>query len=351
MKKALLFLLLALAPALAQAQTPPPSKQAVVTYYAGNPFGACSGYQRLWWNTTSNVLWFCEGGTWISVLGAAAGTSFPLLAPAGAVTAPSYSFSGSAEMGMWRSGTNLLLQNKGVSPGTGRSRVTFGEENFSLSAVRTENATHSGAIQCFDEASSTMKCRVDVFDGTNTNTTKTEPTFTSFNKALRAPEGLANAGYAFTPNSSSGLFYDSSGVQIRSGGVIRDYQSAGSRAINDNSTTPFFQVGLESKQVMTVAIDYSIEADNDTDMQVIGGTAHVSIYNNNGTEVCSTITELGEVSAMSAGTITATLTCDTSPTDAVIFEILSDSSLTAASMYITYRLRITSAGAGAVSVQ
>jgi hypothetical protein len=79
--KALVILLaILLVPVFAGAQpaAPPPSKSALVTYYAGNPFGACAGFQRLWWNTTSDVLWFCEGGAWISVLGAAPSPGFPI---------------------------------------------------------------------------------------------------------------------------------------------------------------------------------------------------------------------------------------------------------------------------------
>jgi hypothetical protein len=68
-------LLCLIAPAFAQA--PPPSKNALVTYYDGEPFGSCSGYNRLWWDTDSNVLWFCEGGTWLSTL-TGASVSFPI---------------------------------------------------------------------------------------------------------------------------------------------------------------------------------------------------------------------------------------------------------------------------------
>lgn len=78
MKTKILAVALLLLPALASAE-PVPYKQAIVTYDSVNPSGACSGHQRLWWNTTTNVLWFCEGGTWISSLAAAGtGTGFPI---------------------------------------------------------------------------------------------------------------------------------------------------------------------------------------------------------------------------------------------------------------------------------
>jgi hypothetical protein len=167
MKKLIAVLLLALSFAAPSfAQTPNPPTNAVVTYYAGDPFGGCSR-GRLWWNTTSNVLWVCESGTWVSTL-AAASTSFPLLAPAGTINASSYSFSTVPEMGLWRSGTSFVLQSKGTTVPAGRSRLTLGEDFFTIMATRSENSAHSGAFQCFDEGGSLARCRIDLVDALTT---------------------------------------------------------------------------------------------------------------------------------------------------------------------------------------
>jgi hypothetical protein len=150
------------------AQAPPPYKSAIITYGAGTPpTFTCSAHERFYWNTSANVLWFCEGGTWISTI-AAAGTSFPLLAPAGTINAPSYSFSTVPEMGLWRSGTSFVLQSKGTTVAAGRSRLTLGEDFFTLMATRTENSAHSGAFQCFDEGGSLARCRIDLVDALTT---------------------------------------------------------------------------------------------------------------------------------------------------------------------------------------
>jgi hypothetical protein len=85
LKRAVVFLALLCFPALASAQTPNPPTNAVVTYYAGNPFGGCSK-GRLWWNTTSNVLWVCETGTWVSTLGGVSTPSFQAVTDVGATT-------------------------------------------------------------------------------------------------------------------------------------------------------------------------------------------------------------------------------------------------------------------------
>lgn len=60
-------------PALLGAQVPPPHN-AEVTYFAGDPSGACSN-GRLWWNTTSEHLWICESGGWVDTLAAVPSSS------------------------------------------------------------------------------------------------------------------------------------------------------------------------------------------------------------------------------------------------------------------------------------
>jgi hypothetical protein len=168
MRRLVLAVALALLPSLALAQAPPPSKSALVTYYAGDPFGACSGYQRLWWNTTTNVLWFCEGGTWISTI-ASAGTSFPLLAPNGLSTAPSYSFTSFPTEGMYHTtesgqqyanvkggnatGTHGILrvglQGRWTSKsgGTTYSQFDLGTSGFAFDTVGNFSATPDGYIE------------------------------------------------------------------------------------------------------------------------------------------------------------------------------------------------------------
>ncbi|HXV27225.1 MAG TPA: hypothetical protein VD862_04360, partial [Candidatus Paceibacterota bacterium] len=91
-------------------------------------------------------------------------------ASAGSIGSVSYGFgSGFTDMGLFRSGTTLVAQNRDVTPdATGRSRISLGEEFFNLNAVRSEDATHSATLQCFDEGGSSMICGFDVIDGGGT---------------------------------------------------------------------------------------------------------------------------------------------------------------------------------------
>lgn len=140
------------------AQVPPPHN-AETTYYSANPSGACS-LGRQWVNTTTSHFWNCKPGGWVD-LTAAGGLSWPLLAPAGAITAPSYAFdSGFADMGMFRSTTTLVLQNRDTTPDAlGRSRLSLGAAFLNATSVDDVTDTKTGYFQASDEGGSTMKLR------------------------------------------------------------------------------------------------------------------------------------------------------------------------------------------------
>jgi hypothetical protein len=100
---------------------------------------------------------------------------FPILAPCGAIGAPSYSFNGAGngEMGMWCTATDpsgtLVIQNRYDNAGAtapnleGRSRLSLGLEFWSLNAVRVEDDDYM-SIQGFDEGGGVPKVRIDVTD-------------------------------------------------------------------------------------------------------------------------------------------------------------------------------------------
>jgi hypothetical protein len=109
------------------------------------------------------------------------------------------------------------------------------------------------------------------------------------------------------------------------------------------------RVAVEADSTTFIHVDYSVEAENATDQQVVGGTAHVGIINDAGTETCSTITEVGEQTITSVGTITFTMTCSTAPTNAVDLQATSDTSLNV-SPKMSYTIR-KNGGIGAITPQ
>lgn len=158
---------------------------------------------------------------------------FPLAAPCGSITAPSYAI-GNAEMGIWCTGVDgtLLIQNRDVTPdAAGRTRLSIGVEFFNLASVRAENVLHNGAVQCFDEAGATMICRFDTTDGTNVGSFRVLPTFADFNKVVRLPTGSSGLpSLSFTAQTTSGLYRDTSSQIIlmnHTSGVIQTFLNLG----------------------------------------------------------------------------------------------------------------------------
>jgi hypothetical protein len=182
---------------------------ATITYYPSDPFGGCSKY-RLWWNTTSNVLWVCEGnGAWVSTGAGGSGVpTFPLLATCGTTDAPNYAL-GNAEMGTYCTGVDgsLVIQNRDSTPNSlGRARLTLGVEQFSLNATRSEDVNHNGNIQCFDESGPTMTCRIDATDAAGTGTYGFTSGAFTLNTKILSPDGADSLpSYSFSNCPECGI--------------------------------------------------------------------------------------------------------------------------------------------------
>lgn len=105
------------------------------------------------------------------------------------------------------------------------------------------------------------------------------------------------------------------------------YVHGTSKTLTDNSATTFARVAIAADTAATVCVFYSVDAENATDQQVIGGYACVPIINDAGAETCGTIVEAAEANTTSTGTITATITCTGAGTSTIDLAMTSDSSL------------------------
>lgn len=126
--------------------------------------------------------------------------------------------------------------------------------------------------------------------------------------------------------------------------TVQETSVGAAKTLIDATAVNFVQVSVASNSSAYVDITYGVEAQNGTDWQVTGGTAHVAIVNKAGTETCSAITEVGEVTQASLGTLTATITCDTSPTNGINFQMNADSSLNVAPTMVYRVLRMVGSG-------
>lgn len=149
-------------------------------------------------------------------------SAFPLEAPDGSTTAPSYSFSGNTDMGMFRLGESLLFQNENWdTPYTGRSRLTLGQENFSLQAVREEDETHTGTFQCFDETTANMRCTISFIDGNGSGELQIGNEGVISTENFLLPDGTgALKALSFSGNTDMGLRRNSDTLYIESGDIF-----------------------------------------------------------------------------------------------------------------------------------
>jgi hypothetical protein len=122
------------------------------------------------------------------------------------------------------------------------------------------------------------------------------------------------------------------------------------KALTEGVATSVVQVAVASTTMTGFTVDWTVEATDDTDYQARRGSTYVAVVNKAGTETC-TAGDIGTpVVAVSAGTLTVTTACSTSPTNAVDFTIDATSSLTQTALRVSYTVR-KDAGTGVISPQ
>jgi len=232
MKRLLFSLAALLLPSVLLAQpgvTGGTSGYATIRYAAADPTGTCS-IRSLHWNTTTNVLWICESGTWISTL-AAAGTSFPLLAPNGSETATSYSFASAPGAGLFQEDPNeirlqaiadaILLRMsadsfdvdmEGAPINTDVSfRLRDAASNAFLSF--TNVATPTNAITMAQDTATTPSLTTQVTDGTATNTAIHSASSHEVVVTDGSADGLLNVGTSSFTLATNDGFLNQSTIQ------------------------------------------------------------------------------------------------------------------------------------------
>lgn len=141
------------------------------------------------------------------------------------------------------------------------------------------------------------------------------------------------------PVADGTIYLDSSG-----------WQGTQSKALTEASATAFVQVAVASGSNEGGLVHYTIKADDATDFQSRSGVLVFTVVNKAGTETCSlgrpdggtTVDNTTDVAAVSAGTLTNTFTCDTTPANAINIAANATSSLTQTTLTIEYRVEILS---------
>lgn len=122
----------------------------------------------------------------------------------------------------------------------------------------------------------------------------------------------------------------------------RELVVAKAKALTAAAATSFVQCAIASGTVFGGVVEYTIEANDGIDFQSRSGILPFSAVNKAGTETCTvgTVAASTEVVAVSAGTLTNTFTCSTSPTNAVDIQANAASSLVETTLRITYAVRL-----------
>lgn len=131
-------------------------------------------------------------------------------------------------------------------------------------------------------------------------------------------------------NNATGLGAASGGHLVAS----RSLQGQTTKALTESAATAIVQVAVPSGDHTGGKLHYCIFASDATDHQERCSDVRFAAVNKAGTETCTmspgTVTEAldSNAAAISAGTLTYAITCTTTPTNAVQFEVNAVSSLT-----------------------
>lgn len=258
MKRVLLTIALLVLPALARAQSPGEYKPALVRFEASNPTVACTP-GKFWWNTSTNVLWACESGTWVSTL-AAASTSFPLLAPNGNFSAPSYSFTNATNAGMFYDPALASVIVRAPDAASSGARVQLGTLSAAQNARLIVGSPGFFTMAGFEAIPGAARVYVGDIVMLSVSSTQIAPT-----PPIRASNGGVTApSYSFSSESDLGCYRDGADamhcntgsgttnvgqMQIESGQVALRWRNGSAQNygfIADSSATTLYYAGVEA---------------------------------------------------------------------------------------------------------
>lgn len=135
----------------------------------------------------------------------------------------------------------------------------------------------------------------------------------------------------------------------------RMFTRAAPKALTESSATAIAQVSVASGAYTGGELRYTIFASDGTDHQARHGRINFSAVNKAGTETCvmapGTVDQTtdGNAGAISSGTLTYAITCTTTPTNGVQFEVSAVSSLTQTTLQAYYSIHLD--GPGTVTPQ
>ena len=295
----------------------------------------------------ANTLAFGAGG---STRGSVSSTSstwtVPFLLGDGSVGAPSFAFSGAATTGSYLSSSGrLAIAVDGVDTvAVGDNTIGLVLDNDAPLAWISSGAAGTGTADLLlsRAAAATLELGEDVNGAPVQQTLKAHDGITGTDVAganLRlqagAGTGVGTPGNLVLMTTSRGSTSGTSAQNQR----IREILFGSYTDLVDGTATNVVELtSLASSARGGGVIEYSVQATDDTDYQDRSGLVAFATVNKGGTEACALGTP-NDVSVGSAGTITVSWDCITTPSNGIIIRALADTSLTATTLRVIYGLR------------
>jgi hypothetical protein len=276
---------------------------------------------------------------------------------------PPYSFGTDTDTGICSSaldtinvrtgGTNrLTLNSSGINGSAGVSVILSDSSVFSASSLRLNTDTTLSR-----EAAAIFQLGLDVNGATVANTLKAGDGITGTNVSGAA---LTLAGGRATGSAAGGDLRLQGSAALASGTTAqtlgdRMYIRAQQKTLTESAATAFAQVSVASGAFTGGEVNYTIVASDGTDHQSRHGRINFSAVNKAGTETCvmapGTVDQTtdGNAGAISSGTLTYAVTCATTPTNGIQFEVNAVSSLTQTTLAVFWSIRLD--GPGTVTPQ
>lgn len=227
---------------------------------------------------------------------------------------------------------------------TGQLRLQVGGTNrwFIDTTAALQSSTDNGG----DIGSLTQRARTGYF-GTSILTPLTGGPAGSGSNA--AGTALAVAGGQSTGTGAGGnlqLRTSPSGASGSSANasIDRSVYVAQAKTLTEGAATTFVQVPVAASAVTGGRVEWTVEANDGVDFQARTGSFYYSAVNKANTETCDVQDIPTSAAGLSAGTLTVSITCDTSATDAINLQANATSSLTQTTLRMFYT--ITQHGGG-----
>lgn len=267
----------------------------------------------------------------------------PILFPDGALGAPSISFSSEPDLGCYRSTADTMTcASKSGPPSAGWFQ--FSPSNMQLYSY--DASSNAWGIDWTTGLSGTVR----IIRAATVKLTLAG-SYAGFSTKIVGVQGTPDTpSYVYSGHEDTGTWYDDTAVGVVEmiDGTYAGFKKGAVRTLTESAATILFTASIPAGQFWSGTLSYAIEATDATDYQLRRGSIQIAAVNKAAVETCgvkrldgvavTNETDDGNVSAITAGTLTYTVACSTTPSNGITIDINAVSSLTQTSLVARWRL-------------